>query len=60
MCMPLHPYLIGAPHRIAALDEILAHVTAHEGVWLATGREIAQWWKDHHQASVQSWLEGVA
>ncbi len=60
MCMPLHPYLIGAPHRIAALDEILAHVTAHEGVWLATGREIAQWWKTHHQARVQSWLEGVA
>jgi peptidoglycan/xylan/chitin deacetylase (PgdA/CDA1 family) len=60
MCMPLHPFLIGAPHRIAALDEILAYVTAHEGVWLATGREIAQWWKAHHQASVQAWLEGVA
>lgn len=60
MCMPLHPFLIGTPHRIAALDEILGHVTAHEGVWLATGREIAQWWKTHHQAEVQSWLEGVA
>ncbi len=33
MCMPLHPYLIGQPHRIAALDAVLAHITcARQGV----------------------------
>ncbi len=37
----LHPYIIGLPHRIGALDRVLAHVAAHDGVWLATGGEIA-------------------
>jgi peptidoglycan/xylan/chitin deacetylase (PgdA/CDA1 family) len=48
MCLPLHPFLIGQPHRIAALDAVLAHVTRHDGVWLATGREIADWFYDHY------------
>ena len=37
----LHPYIIGVPHRIGALDRALAHICAHDGVWLATGSEIA-------------------
>jgi allantoinase len=48
MCVPLHPFLIGQPHRIGALDEVLAHVTSHDGVWLCTGREIAAWYYEHH------------
>ena len=56
MCMPLHPYLIGQPHRIGALDEVLAHITGHDGVWLATGREIARWFIDHHLAEFQAWI----
>ncbi len=48
MCMPLHPFLVGQPHRIRALDEILAYVTSHDGVWLATAREIAAWYYAHH------------
>ena len=48
MCLPLHPFLIGMPHRIDALAEVLDHVTRHEGVWLATGREIAHWYLEHH------------
>ena len=28
MCMPLHPFLIGQPHRIAALDEALRYIVA--------------------------------
>jgi hypothetical protein len=43
----LHPYLIGVPHRIDALDEALAHICAHERVWLATGEEIV----DHFLAA---------
>ena len=42
MCIPLHPYLVGQPHRIDAFAEALAYVAGHEGVWCATGREIAQ------------------
>jgi allantoinase len=42
MGIALHPYLTGQPHRIGALDNALKYITAHEGVWLATGSEIAE------------------
>jgi peptidoglycan/xylan/chitin deacetylase (PgdA/CDA1 family) len=41
MCIAIHPYISGQPHWIAHLDRALAHVCAHEGVWKATGEEIA-------------------
>jgi hypothetical protein len=56
MCMPLHPFLIGQPHRISALDDVLRHVVSHDKVWLATGREIAAWYTKHHLAEAQSWI----
>jgi len=40
MAIALHPYLIGAPHRIRYLDKALAYVASHKEVWLATGSEI--------------------
>jgi peptidoglycan/xylan/chitin deacetylase (PgdA/CDA1 family) len=40
MCVALHPFLIGVPHRIGYLDRALAHIAKHEKVWLATGSEI--------------------
>ena len=45
MAICLHPYIIGMPHRIAALDNALAHCCRHEGVWRTTGTEIIQAWK---------------
>jgi len=47
MAIALHPYLIGVPHRIGALDTALDYICAHDGVWLATGEEIV----DHYLAS---------
>jgi len=47
MCIPLHPYLIGHPHRIQPFAEALEYIVKHQGVWLATGREIA----DHYYAN---------
>lgn len=44
MAICLHPYLIGVPHRIGGLDEALAYIAAHDGVWFATGSEIVQAW----------------
>jgi peptidoglycan/xylan/chitin deacetylase (PgdA/CDA1 family) len=41
MGIALHPYIIGVPHRIGALDAALEYICRHEGVWLATGAEIA-------------------
>ncbi len=40
MAIALHPFLIGVPHRIRALDAALAHIAAHGKVWFATGSEI--------------------
>lgn len=39
--LPLHPYLIGMPQYIWALDAMLAHVRAHPEVWCARAADIA-------------------
>jgi peptidoglycan/xylan/chitin deacetylase (PgdA/CDA1 family) len=41
MAIALHPYLIGLPHRIGSLRRLLGHIAEHDGVWWATGAEIA-------------------
>jgi len=41
MGIALHPYIIGFPHRIGALDSALEYICRHDGVWRATGAEIA-------------------
>ncbi len=40
MCIALHPFLIGVPHRIDALDDALGYICGHEHVWRATASEI--------------------
>ena len=47
MCISLHPYLIGVPARIRALERALDYVVGHDDVWLATGGEIV----DHYTAA---------
>jgi allantoinase len=42
MAIALHPYITGVPHRIGALDKALDYICRHEGVWRATGLEIAR------------------
>lgn len=39
--LALHPYLLGVPHRIDALRSLLETLRSREGVWWATGSEIA-------------------
>ena len=56
MCLPIHPYLVGQPHRVAALEEVLRHVTGHDKIWLATGREIAKHYIAHHLAAHEAWI----
>ena len=48
MCLPLHPFIIGLPFRIKYLDEALRYICSHEGVWRATGWEIADWYYRHY------------
>ncbi|OYY90952.1 MAG: allantoinase [Sphingomonas sp. 28-66-16] len=42
MSLGLHLRIIGRPGRIWAFEDFLKHVRAHDGVWIATRREIAQ------------------
>jgi allantoinase len=42
--LPLHPYVIGMPHYIWALDEMLAHVRSYNDVWVTTAGEIADFY----------------
>jgi hypothetical protein len=59
MCIPLHPYLIGQPYRLAAFEEALSYITSHEGVWLATGREIAHHFNEHCHAAFAAAAEPI-
>jgi peptidoglycan/xylan/chitin deacetylase (PgdA/CDA1 family) len=45
MTLSLHPWLIGQAHRIKSLDHALAAICSYNGVWKATGRQIA----DHYR-----------
>lgn len=42
MAICLHPFVIGVPHRIGALDDALGYISGHDGVWKATGTEIIE------------------
>ena len=43
LVLTLRPWLIGQPHRIAALEEALAEITSWPGVWKASCGEVASW-----------------
>ncbi|MFK7859213.1 MAG: polysaccharide deacetylase family protein [Granulosicoccus sp.] len=45
MSIGLHPRLIGRPGRIAGLEAVLKHITAHDNVWCAPRRDIAAHWR---------------
>jgi len=47
MAICLHPFMIGVPHRIGALDRALKYIRSHDRVWFATGEEIIR----HYLAS---------
>ena len=44
MCIAIHPFMIGRPHRIGYLDKILEYIMGHDGVWQATTDEIAEYY----------------
>ena len=48
MCIALHPYLIGQPHRVKYLDDILKYIMSHDGVWQTTADEIAEHYIANH------------
>jgi allantoinase len=50
MSIGLHCRLVGRPGRAAALERFMAHVAAHERVWVTTRLDIARHWKRTHAA----------
>ena len=42
MSISLHPFIIGVPHRIWALESGLDYIAGHDDVWFATGGEIVE------------------
>ncbi|MEL7197746.1 MAG: polysaccharide deacetylase family protein [Pseudomonadota bacterium] len=45
MCIPLHAYLIGQPHRIGPFEEALRHIAADPRCWKARAGEIVDHWR---------------
>ena len=44
MCVALHPFIINQPFRHKYLERALEYITNHDGVWLTTSDEIADWY----------------
>jgi allantoinase len=40
LCLPLHPFAIGQPHRIRYLDHLMEILRSHDDVWIATASDI--------------------
>ena len=51
MAICLHPFLTGHAFRSKYLDKALAYIAGHDGAWLTTGGEIAEWYKSDYLAT---------
>lgn len=49
MSISLHPFLIGHGFRSKYLDLALRHIRSREDVWLATGSEISDWYRQEKE-----------
>jgi peptidoglycan/xylan/chitin deacetylase (PgdA/CDA1 family) len=56
MCLSLHPHNIGRPNAAKYLDMALQYILGHEGVWLTTADEIADYYIDRHYDEVTGWI----
>jgi peptidoglycan-N-acetylglucosamine deacetylase len=44
----LHPQIIGHPHRIRFLEDLIVYIKYHSDVWIPTMSEAAGYWKQHY------------
>jgi allantoinase len=54
MCLALHPFLIGASHRIKYLDRALEYIASHDDVWFASGHDIITAYKAQEAISTKA------
>ncbi len=52
MCIPLHAYLVGHPHRVGPFADALKYITSHEDVWVTTAHEIADYYYEQYYADI--------
>lgn len=45
MNIAVHPFIMGQPHRIEALEQALQYIRSHDDVWFATGAQIVDWYR---------------
>ena len=48
MALVLHPYIMGAPHRLKYFRNALAHIRGHRDVVCWTGEQILDWYLTAH------------
>jgi hypothetical protein len=44
----LHPFLLGHPYRSKYFAKALAHITSRQEVWIVTGSEIVDWYRQNY------------
>lgn len=44
LTVPVHPWIIGTPHRIGAFEQVLDAVTKSGSAWVASGTQIVDAW----------------
>jgi hypothetical protein len=54
LTLVLHPWVIGQPYRIGALERALTHIMTNKGVWSATGSEIVDAFASQAQGEVHA------
>ena len=45
LALSIHPWMLGQPHRIGRLEQVLEYITGHDGVWSASAGEIRSAWR---------------
>lgn len=45
LALSIHPWMLGQPHRIGKLEQVLEYITGHDSVWSASAGEICGSWK---------------
>ncbi len=50
MNVGLHPHVSGRAYRVKAIREFIKHAESLPGVWFPKREELADWYKDNHEA----------
>ena len=56
MCIALHPYWVGQPHRVRAFRAAMEYILSHPGVWLTTAGAITDWFTAQHLPAIEAHL----